>query len=359
MKSIARQVGVTQPVVSAVLNNRSYCRVSAEKREAILALAKELGFRPNSAARHLRGKKTNTIAIFTNQGCSVLQNEILRIMLRILEERHLHAYTVTAGDPGELREKLLEMKALGIDAFIGFYLGFELNLSEDWPLPAVSLGVSWRNPDVAADDFQGGELLCKHLLDHGLRRFAFLCNTVEKNIDKYSAIEQTIRNSNIPGVTLNAMEFHHNPEIVNEILSAVKNKKVQAFMASNDYIAGRLMGLLQHSGISVPGEVAITGFDGLAASTMTPVPLTTVVLPLRQLAERTVELLLTRMEGKKDDRKILLPVTLRIGESCGCSVPFDFGFYWERIPPVLENTEDNEKINDTISLSEQITERKK
>ena len=67
MKSIARQVGVTQPVVSAVLNNRSYCRVSAEKREAILALAKELGFRPNSAARHLRGKKTNTIAIFTNQ----------------------------------------------------------------------------------------------------------------------------------------------------------------------------------------------------------------------------------------------------------------------------------------------------
>ena len=359
MKRIARQVGVTQPVVSAVLNNRSYCRVSAEKREAILALAKELGFRPNTAARHLRGKKTNTIAIFTNQGCSVLQNEILRIMLRILEERHLHAYTVTAGDPGELREKLLEMKALGIDAFIGFYLGFELNLSEDWPLPAVSLGVSWRNPDVAADDFQGGELLCKHLLDHGLRRFAFLCNTVEKNIDKYSAIEQMIRNSNIPGVTLKAMEFHHNPEIVNEILSAVKNKKVQAFMASNDYIAGRLMGLLQHSGIAVPGDVAITGFDGLAASTMTPVPLTTVVLPLRQLAERTVELLLTRMEGKKDERKFLLPVTLRIGESCGCSVPFDFGFYWERIPPVLENTEDNENINDTISLSEQITERKK
>ena len=100
-------------------------------------------------------------------------------------------------------------------------------------------------------------------------------------------------------------------------------------------------------------------FDGLAASTMTPVPLTTVVLPLRQLAERTVELLLTRMEGKKDERKFLLPVTLRIGESCGCSVPFDFGFYWERIPPVLENTEDNENINDTISLSEQITERKK
>ena len=130
-------------------------------------------------------------------------------------------------------------------------------------------------------------------------------------------------------------------------------------MASNDYIAGRLMGLLQHSGIAVPGDVAITGFDGLAASTMTPVPLTTVVMPLRQLAERTVELLLTRMEGKKDDRKFLLPVTLRIGESCGCSVPFDFGFYWERIPPVLENTEDNENINDTISLSEQITERKK
>ena len=348
MKSIAQQVGVTQPVVSAVLNNRSYCRVSAQKREAILALAKELGFRPNSAARHLRGKKTNTIAIFTNQGCSVLQNEILRIMLRLLEEQHLHAYTVTAGDPEELKEKLLEMKALGIDGFIGFYLGFELK-ADEWPLPAVSLGVSWRNPDVAANDFQGGELLCRHLLDHGLRRFVFLCNTVEKNIDKYSAIEQTIRNSNIPGVTLKVMEFHHNPEIVSEILSAVKDDKVQAFMASNDYIAGRLMGVLQHSGISVPGDVAITGFDGLAASTMTPVPQTTVVLPLRQIAEKTVELLRSRIEGKKDDRKFLLPVTLRIGESCGCRVPFDFGFYWERIPPVLENSESDE-INDTNDI---------
>ena len=337
MKSIARQVGVTQPVVSAVLNNRSYCRVSAEKREAILNLARELGFRPNSAARHLRGKKTNTIAIFTNQGCSVPQNEILRIMLRILEEQHLHAYTVTAGDPGELKEKLLEMKALGIDGFIGFYLGFELK-SEEWPLPAVSLGVPWRDPDVAANDFQGGELLCKHLLDHGLRRFVFLCNTVETNIDKYSAIEQTIRNSNLPDATLQVMEFYHNPDIVNEILTSVKKDKVQAFMASNDYIAGRLMGLLQHSGISVPGDVAITGYDGIAASMMTPVSQTTVVLPLQQIAEKTVELLRNRMDGMKDDRKIRLPVTLRIGESCGCRVPFDLGFYWERIPPVLENT---------------------
>lgn len=341
MKSIARQVGVTQPVVSAVLNNRSYCRVSAEKREAILELARELDYRPNSAARYLRGKKTNTIAIFTNQGCSVLQNEILRIMLRILEEQHLHAYTVTAGSPEELKEKLLEMKALGIDAFIGFYLGFELK-SEEFPLPAVSLGVSWRNPDVAANDFQGAELLCKHLLDHGLRRFVFLCNTVETNIDKYSAIEQTLRNSNIPGVSLKVMEFYHNPGIVNEILSAVRDEKVQAFMASNDYISGRLTGLLQHSGISVPGDVAITGFDGLAASAMASVSQTTVVLPLKQIAEKTVELLRGRMEGRKENRKILLPVTLRIGESCGCRVPFDLGFYWERIPTVLENPESNE-----------------
>ena len=340
MKSIASEIGVTQPVVSAVLNNRNYCRVSKEKREAILDLARKLNFRTNSAARRLKGKKTNTIAIFTGRNCSVLQNEILRTVLGLLEIHHLHSYTIAISDEQELNEKILDMKALGVDAFIGFYLDFDLN-SSGWALPGVCLGVQRRHPDIAANVFQGTEQLCRHVLEHGCRRIAFLCNTVEANIDKYAAIERTVRQSRKRSMYLKTLEFHHNPGIVDEILDAVKKDKIEVFMASNDYIAARLMNLLIHSGIRVPEQVAITGFDGLAVGMMTPVSLTTAVQPSKQIAEQTVELLCARLENRETERKILLPVKIRIGESCGCRIPFEPSFYWENMSPLLEDSRES------------------
>ena len=340
MKSIASEIGVTQPVVSAVLNNRNYCRVSKEKREAILDLARKLNFRTNSAARRLKGKKTNTIAIFTGRNCSVLQNEILRTVLGLLEIHLLHSYTIAISDEQELNEKILDMKALGVDAFIGFYLDFDLN-SSGWALPGVCLGVQRRHPDIAANVFQGTEQLCRHVLEHGCRRIAFLCNTVEANIDKYAAIERTVRQSRKRSMYLKTLEFHHNPGIVDEILDAVKKDKIEVFMASNDYIAARLMNLLIHSGIRVPEQVAITGFDGLAVGMMTPVSLTTAVQPSKQIAEQTVELLCARLENRETERKILLPVKIRIGESCGCRIPFEPSFYWENMSPLLEDSRES------------------
>lgn len=340
MAGIAKAVGVSQPAVSAVLNNRDYCRVSPEKREAILNLAKELNFRPNLSARRLCGKSTNTIAIFTSRSCSVLQNEILRILIDCLQKHQLHSYTIGVDDEDELNEKLLDMQALGVDAFIGFYLNFDLQM-EKWSLPAVSIGVQRRKPDVAADTCNGAKELCIHLLNHGYRKLTFLCDAAVSNSDKISGIEEAIREWERFPVSLNILEYYHNPDIVDEIHSAIRKNKTDVFMASNDMLAGFLMGVLRHSGIPVPEQVAITGFDGLSIGMMTPLSLTTAVQSPQLIAERSVELLRSRMADHDKDRKILLPVTLRIGESCGCKVPFKTDFLWDFMSPVV-----NENICD-------------
>ena len=136
---------------------------------------------------------------------------------------------------------------------------------------------------------------------------------------------------------LKTLEFYHNPDIAQEILDAVKKDKIEAVMAANDFIAARLMILLQHAGLSVPGQVAVTGFDGLSVGMMTPVSLTTAVQPALSIAEQTVELLCARMENREKERKILLPVKIRIGESCGCSIPYKKDFYWDIMSPLLED----------------------
>ena len=79
-----------------------------------------------------------------------------------------------------------------------------------------------------------------------------------------------------------------------------------------------LAGLRAH-GIKVPGEVAVTGFDGLLPGVAPLVRLTTIAQPRREMAERSVELLLRRLAGTGGSaQNVVLGHELRIGTTCGC-----------------------------------------
>ena len=64
-KDVAREAGVTETIVSYVLNNNRY--VSSDKRQRVLAAVKKLGYRPNTAARALKGKRLNHIVFIADQ----------------------------------------------------------------------------------------------------------------------------------------------------------------------------------------------------------------------------------------------------------------------------------------------------
>lgn len=333
MKDIARAAGVSQPAVSAVLNNRSNCRVSAETRSRILRIASELNYRPNLAARLLKGKKSNTVAIFTGRNISALQYEALKHITYRFQEHKLNCFTVPARDNEDLRERYQELLARSIDALICFYIDFDFDRAM-FKLPQVHVGVEVRNtPDIIEGLCESCGFLASHLLEHGHTNFVFLTDRLASNSTKYAGVRDVLSNSG-KAVSLEVLEFFHNETIVPEILEAVQSGAT-AFICTNDYIASRLCKLLQNHNIKVPEEIAVTGFDGMAFAEYTTPTITTVRISPEEIADAAVELLLARMKNPSFPASIKIPVHFHCGESCGCKIEQEDKFFYETMPAVI------------------------
>lgn len=333
MKDIARAAGVSQPAVSAVLNNRSNCRVSQETRERIVRIARELDYHPNQAARLLKGKKSNTVAIFTGQNISSLQNEALKYISCKLQEHHLNCFSVPAKDNEDLRKRYLDLLSHSIDALICFYIDFDFDRSM-FKIPQVHVGTTNNNyPDITEELYPGSAFLADHLLKHGHRNFVFLTNKVSSNAPKFSGVKDTLTRSG-EAATLKLLEFYYNGNIVHEILAAF-NSGATAFICSNDYIAARLCKLFHNRSIRVPEDAAVTGFDGMAFTEYATPSVTTMRIDPGEIASATVELLLARIKKPSLQADIKIPVHFHCGRSCGCEVPDDDKFFVETMPAVI------------------------
>jgi DNA-binding LacI/PurR family transcriptional regulator len=78
------------------------------------------------------------------------------------------------------------------------------------------------------------------------------------------------------------------------------------------------MRVIRGAGLSVPGDIAVVGYDDTWYATMTQPPLTTVHMPIEEMGELAARLLIERLEGHApDEMQPVLPVSLTIRQSCG------------------------------------------
>jgi LacI family transcriptional regulator len=95
-------------------------------------------------------------------------------------------------------------------------------------------------------------------------------------------------------------------------------KGIDGIFAANDEMAIGAMRAVQESGLSVPKDIAVIGFDDIAASATTNPPLTTIRQPLGTFGNKLVDLLINQIENPEQmTRKIILDTELVIRQSCG------------------------------------------
>jgi LacI family transcriptional regulator len=93
----------------------------------------------------------------------------------------------------------------------------------------------------------------------------------------------------------------------------------RALVCANDQTAIGAMAALEQAGLSVPGDVAVTGFDGIQLGRHLRPGLTTVVQPMAALGDTAVAMLSERIGGAElPPRAVELPVRLELRGSCGC-----------------------------------------
>jgi DNA-binding LacI/PurR family transcriptional regulator len=304
MKEIARIAGVSQQAVSAAFNMKGTTKLSEERRQRILQIAKNLNYTPNSAAQRLKGGATKMIGVFGVSYVSVLQQSLLLDFSLILDKKGYSLITCYGRSEKAAARAVNEMIAKGIDGLIITTVENPLDNSTVPAIPHVFCPPG-RAPkfDITVDRFSGAFEATEKLIAQGCRKFGFMLPavsniSVQPDCEKREGVEAALR---LHGLTLPdeaVIEIREYCGMASEMIHQIQKLKLDAILCSNDYVGSCLVSLLLRNGIRVPEDIKVTGFDGLLICDLCPVPLATVIQPNQLLAQKAVEILLERIQHK-------------------------------------------------------------
>jgi LacI family transcriptional regulator len=326
VKDVAAAAGVSVGTVSNVLNRPD--RVSARTVERVHKAIDELGFVRNDAARQLRAGRSRSIGLVVPD----IGNPFFAEVARGAEDRAADAgMTVLLGNSDENVQRQNAHLALFQEQRVNGVLltpaSDDLSSVERFAAGGMPVVLVDRDVDadafasVSVDDVEGGRHAVQHLLDGGRRRIAFVCGprSVQQVADRLRGAEDAVAGT--PGATLEVIEQSSltvlQGRAAGELLVAREGEdRPDAVFAANDLLA---VGLLQAfsfgSGIRVPEDIAMVGYDDIDFASATVVPLSSVRQPARLLGWTGVDLLLKELDGADHERRVRFQPELVARES--------------------------------------------
>jgi LacI family transcriptional regulator len=177
---------------------------------------------------------------------------------------------------------------------------------------------------VNSDDFTGGKLVAKHLLALGHRRIGALVGSPDI-VNSQPRIEGFRKALGEAGVEIRpewfltaGMNWRLGQAAMEKLLALDEHNRPTAIFAANDLCAEGAIRAVRAAGLSVPDDFGIVGYDDTFYATLTQPPLTTVRMPIQEMGELAVRMLIGRLEGQADiDPQPVLPVSLTVRSSCG------------------------------------------
>ena len=323
LKDVAKKANCSEATVSLVINNRP--GVHKETRERVLRIAKDLGYVPNSIARSLALKKTSTLGLLITD----IENPFFGSLVHhisIAARNKGYALIVSTSDDDFEKEN----EALGVflnrkvDGVIvvptqripdDFSL-FHVYRKNDIPLVfSVSYYPPFECDRVLTDYAKGSYLLTKYLLDLGHRKIMYLIGADESspiNKDRIAGYHEAYREARLTFdsddiVTCSQPVFFEGYRTTAKILR--ERPLPDAIVAINDVLALGAKKVVEDMNLSVPLDISIAGYDDVMYATLLEKPLTTIRQDIKEIATRSVDLLLQRIKdpGKPTEEILIQP----------------------------------------------------
>lgn len=327
IRDVALVAGVSVATVSRVLNGTG--RVSGRTSESVLAITRQLGFRPNLLGRNLRSTRTRTIGVVLPS----LNHPVFAECLQGIEAAaqandHVIAISTTGyqvDSEERVSERLLQQRVDGLiltvaDAAhspvldkldaegVPYVLVFNQTGKKQSKHP--------ERPSVSVDNFAAGRQVVEHLLALGHQSVHMLAGQFQqsdRSHQRFLGYQAAMRAAGLPWSP--PLELPFNTSDTRAELQDLLNRRQPptALFCSNDQLAMTVMRDLRGLGLRVPEDISLAGFDGVRVGEwMSPV-LTTVVQPTAEIGRTAVELLLQLMAGERYLGPALLHHTLRLG----------------------------------------------
>ncbi|WP_415948752.1 LacI family DNA-binding transcriptional regulator [Streptomyces sp. KLOTTS4A1] len=322
-KDVARTAGVSQAAVSLVLRDKWRGRVSEATAERVRAAARELGYRPNLAARNLRLGSTRTALLVV----PALTNDFFaRVYTGAARIAAAHDFGVvlypSPGGIGPAKDPFASARS-AIDGVIASSMaaGALADISRGTDLPLVMLDSDPADTTAAAhvnvDLADGMRQMTEHLLALGHRRFLHLGADVDSWTFgvRAEAVARTLRTT--AGTSLRrapAPLSVHGARSAAEQALAAPGPQPTAVICDDDIIAAGTCKAARRQGLRIPQDISVAGFDDLALSTAVDPELTTIRLPAERVGESGMQALLHVLEGR-EPRSDALPVELVVRDS--------------------------------------------
>lgn len=299
---VARRANVSISTVSRVLNNSA--PVSEDKRRRVLQAVKDLQFTPNPAARSLLGQATSTIGAILPH----ITGEFFADLLSGLDEgikQHNYLLMVSASRRLE-HDFIAALRGMykRVDGLI--IMAPELSAERVLTLTGSSVPVVFLNThsttsgmlSVNFDNRDGMVKIARHIADRGHKRAAYIGGPSDAfdAQERQQGFLETVPDGLKVMYYSGDFSFERGYENGQKILSSSPRPTV--IVAANDLSALGAMRALLENGVNVPDEIAVTGFDGTRSAHFSTPSLTTVNVPIGQLAANAVELLVNQLSSE-------------------------------------------------------------
>ncbi|MGN0322552.1 MAG: LacI family DNA-binding transcriptional regulator [Oliverpabstia sp.] len=317
IKDIAKMVGVSTSTVSRVINGNT--AISQQTRDKIQEAMKELNYHPNSRARNFANGITNTIALvidaenettfansFFNRSVYAIERtaQSRGYNLLITNDRDEHGTSVSTLvyekkvdglilPSSSVRQKLIDLLNQEQFPYV-VYGGSEFALEP----------FSW----VDVNNLEGSKKAVQHLWNQGYRKiaFAFDGNVTVFSSNRINGYRDALIecDKNTAPIILNC---GRNPEnMFDNVTQAVRDKKVDAILCSDNIIAYHILKKTREVGISVPEQFGIVTFDNYPLAEYMIPPLTVVDVDTYQLGKKSADILFGIISGEVTEKKIEL-----------------------------------------------------
>ncbi|GAB2917324.1 LacI family DNA-binding transcriptional regulator [Streptomyces heilongjiangensis] len=316
LEAVAELAGVSRSVASRVLNNAPH--VSRVKREAVERAVRELGYVPNPTARALATRQTGAAAlVVSGEDPSIFADPFFAQVIvgasAALEEADLHLMLcLAATDRGRRRvEELLRGK--GADGVMLMALRENDPLArtaDEAEMPVVfggrpvGMAPRWY---VDVDNTGGAREATEYLLSRGRTRVAVICGRLDTEVGRarYRGYRDAMLAAGLEPFPPNEGDFTEPSGAAVMAALLLQHPDLDAVFAANDNMAAGALRTLREAGRRVPADVAVVGFDDLAAARMADPPLTTVHQPIAALGRETARMLVALVHGETPTPLIL------------------------------------------------------
>ncbi|MFI7142572.1 LacI family DNA-binding transcriptional regulator [Streptomyces massasporeus] len=303
IRDVAERAGVSKSLVSLVL--RGSDQVRPEKRDAVLRAARELGYRPNAAARSLSEQRTRTVGVLLNDLRNPWFVDLLDGLNSLLHANGLRMLLAdarlnrrTGQDPAD---PLLDLRVDGL-VVVGTLPDPAALGQVAERIPVVLAGSREQAPPgvdvVAGDDERGALLVAEHLIGLGHRRIAHIAGYGAVGELRRRSFEATMRRHGLADeVLVEPSDMTEEGGYRTTVRLLSRPDRPTAVFAVNDIAAIGVLSAAEELGLRVPRELSVVGYDNTSIARLRHVWLTSVDNASHEVGRRAAQCLLKRFEG--------------------------------------------------------------